>query len=411
MKNYFLFLFILFLSSGHLHSQDSEMAIPADGAYVPELSSFDNGMLSFMKKYKIPGGQLSVMKNGKIVYSRAFGYSDLKKSIPVKTTDLMRIASNSKPITGVAILKLIEEGRLKYDDKAFDILSNLTPPPGRTVIDKRIYDITVRMLLEHTAGWTWENGDPQYKYSRYAADILGKPRPGIPEDIIRVVMSEKLDYTPGTKNVYSNLGYNILARIIERISGKKYEEYVKEKILKPAGITDMHLGKTKKKDLRSDEVFYYGITDNDLKWSVFDDDTLQVTDSYGGDYVMELMDGHGGWISTTDDLVKFINSTDPKTNGTKILKPETVSEMIKPDYPNLNPRQGKAWDIEGNGQEWIHAGGIYGSGSYMSRNGNTGVTYAVTFNLLDMENMDKYYPDIFKVMIPDALSKVTKWPE
>jgi len=126
---------------------------------------------------------------------------------------------------------------------------------------------------------------------------------------------------------------------------------------------------------------------------------------------MELMDGHGGWISTTDDLVKFINSTDPKTKGTKILKPETVSEMIKPDYPNLNPRQGKAWDIEDNGQEWIHAGGIYGSGSYMSRNGNTGVTYAVTFNLLDMENMDKYYPDIFKVMIPDALSKVTKWPE
>ena len=411
MKNYFLFLFILFLSSGHLHSQDSEMAIPADGAYVPELSSFDNGMLSFMKKYKIPGGQLSVMKNGKIVYSRAFGYSDLKKSIPVKTTDLMRIASNSKPITGVAILKLIEDGKLKYDDKAFDILSDLTPPPGKTVADKRIYDITVRMLLEHTAGWTWENGDPQYKYSRYAADILGKPRPGIPEDIIRVIMSEKLDYTPGTKNVYSNLGYNILARIIERISGKKYEEYVKEKILKPAGITDMHLGKTKKRDLRSDEVFYYGITDNDLKWSVFDDDTLQVTDSYGGDYVMELMDGHGGWISTTDDLVKFINSTDPKTNGTKILKPETVSEMIKPDYPNLNPRQGKAWDIEDNGQEWIHAGGIYGSGSYMSRNGNTGVTYAVTFNLLDMENMDKYYPDIFKVMIPDALSKVTKWPE
>ncbi|MBK7445334.1 MAG: beta-lactamase family protein [Ignavibacteria bacterium] len=136
MKNYFLFLFILFLSSGHLYSQNNEMVVPADGAYVPELSSFDNGMVSFMKKYKIPGGQLSVMKNGKIVYSRAFGYSDLKKSIPVKTTDLMRIASNSKPITGVAILKLIEEGRLKYDDKAFDILSNLTPPPGRTVIDK-----------------------------------------------------------------------------------------------------------------------------------------------------------------------------------------------------------------------------------------------------------------------------------
>ncbi len=69
------------------------MAVPVDGAYDPELSSFDNGMVSFMKKYKsnYREVQLSVIKNGKIVYSRAFGYSDLKESIPVKTTDLMRI--------------------------------------------------------------------------------------------------------------------------------------------------------------------------------------------------------------------------------------------------------------------------------------------------------------------------------
>src|SRR5881394_3737118 len=102
-------------------SQPAEATILATGAADPRLASFDDLMIDFLKKHpNIPGASLAVAKDGEIVYNRGFGMADGK--LPVRPRSRFRVASISKPITAVAILRLIERGKLKLDDKIFNVL-------------------------------------------------------------------------------------------------------------------------------------------------------------------------------------------------------------------------------------------------------------------------------------------------
>src|SRR5262245_16378101 len=91
--------------------------IAAAGDAVPQLSGFDDWMKSFMAEHNIPGGQLAIVRQGKLVYARGFGWADRDAKEPVEPQSLFRIASVSKPITAVAILKLADQGKLKLSDK------------------------------------------------------------------------------------------------------------------------------------------------------------------------------------------------------------------------------------------------------------------------------------------------------
>ncbi len=403
-----LIIYLIFIITLTIVSQD----IPVSGDEVPALKSFDEGVTAFMKKWQIPAGQVAVCKDGKLVYSRGFGYGMLENTEPVNVTNMFRIASVSKSITGVAIMKLVEEKKLNLDDKAFLILDDLTPLPGKTA-DPRLYDITIRMLLEHVAGWTIEAGDRQVKYLRIAADAFGLPRPADTKTIIRYSISDTLDFTPGTKFVYSNFGYNILGRIIEKVTGKTYEKFVQDEILKPAGITDMLIAKTRLKDRLPDEVMYKGMPEMEPVWSVLDDEQMQVSYPYGGDFYIEVMDSHGGWLSNAEDLVKFVTSVDIKTNRPHILKDETVKLMLaEPLVKSLKPDEyyAKGWDYQESTDSWWHAGALFGTSSFIIRKGN-GITAALIFNYIPMEKLGDYFTEMVSKLIPDAINGVTAWPE
>ena len=237
MKQLLLFLAAvvccLCMGSAQARSSNQMQAlsvIPVSGEEKPEFKTLEQSIKRLMVKNDLPGGEVAVSKDGKIVYSRAFGYADLDRKVPVQTDNLFRIASCSKPITATAVMKLVQDGKLHLDDKAFTILDNLKPDPDATV-DPRLKTITVRNLLEHTGGWMRERVDQQMAYARIAADTFGVSRPAPPETIVRYIMGNKLDFDPGTRFVYSNLGYNVLGRIIERVSGTSYEQYVKSNIL------------------------------------------------------------------------------------------------------------------------------------------------------------------------------------
>ena len=364
--------------------------LPVSGDEVPSMKSIEDSLIAFMEKWNVPGSQLAVTKDGKLVYSRAFGYADRDNNIPIKTDNLMRIASVSKSITGVAVMKLIQDGKIKLNDKALDILSDFAPPNGN-VKDPRWYDITVEMLLEHLGGFSLEHGDRQVTYLRKAADAFGTPRPATARQIIEYGMGEMLDFTPGTQYVYSNFGYNILGRIIEKVSGKSYEQYVQDEILAPAGITDMVIAKTRLSERLPNEVMYYGNPQYEPMWSVLDDPE-QVNFPYGGDYFIEVMDAHGGWLSRAEDLVKFVTSTDYTTNRPHVLTKETVELMLaKPEFmadPSADHWYGKGWNNDVTG-EWSHAGALWGVCSYIMRCGN-GVSIAVIFNYLAMMDLGDY---------------------
>ncbi|HQY52302.1 MAG TPA: serine hydrolase domain-containing protein [Ignavibacteria bacterium] len=413
MKNIHTAFFALFLciifNQYELKAQD----VPSN-TNIPGIENFDNEFISFMEKWEVPGGQVTVCKDGRLVYSKAYGYSDLENKIPATTDELFRIASVSKPITAVAIMKMIQEGKLKLSDKALDILSDFTPPPGTTVIDKRWYDITVENLLEHTGGWTLVNGDRQIIYLRKAADAFGTPRPADAKTIIRYGMKDSLEFTPGTEYSYSNFGYNILGRIIEKISGKTYEKYMQEEILALAGISDMLIAKTRDIYRLPNEAKYYTENDNkDVFWSVLDEEEKMVTMAYGADYFIEVMDSHGGWLSTAEDLAKFVTSVDTKTNRPHILTQATVDNMLS--EPTLKPKAdatqyyAKGWNYEPSTDSWFHAGALAGVTSYIIRMGD-GTTVTVIFNFLSMSKLGDYLTELTKSTVPNSLKSVKQWP-
>lgn len=155
------------------------------------IAKVDRAVKGLLRKYKIPGATVAVMKDGRLVYAEGYGFSDKAAKEKAKPETLLRIASVSKTITAVGVLKLVQEGKLGLDDRAFDLLDDLHPPIGSDP-DPRLGFITVKDLLRHSGGWvTAEAGDPQFASLQIAA-ALGIPSPPDARTVIRFMMGQSL---------------------------------------------------------------------------------------------------------------------------------------------------------------------------------------------------------------------------
>src|SRR5215510_1303261 len=165
--------FVLLLLAAPVTLAQTRSSIPMTGQEVPNLSSYDHLIPALMEKYGIAGAAVAVSRNGSMVFARGYGYADKEAHTPVAPDALFRIASLSKPITSVTILKLVEEGKLDLDAKALDILAHLKPAPGAQV-DPRFREVTIRQLLWHAGGW--DRGkpggfDPMFRPADTAKDM------------------------------------------------------------------------------------------------------------------------------------------------------------------------------------------------------------------------------------------------
>jgi N-acyl-D-amino-acid deacylase len=295
----FLALLVAALARASL-AAEAPAAVPVTGVAVESLKAFDDAMLEFMKKYDIQAGVLAVSKDGRILLERGYGWADKARKKPTSPDAIMRIASVSKSITKAAVLKLIREGKLSLDTKVFEYLG--IEPPGGKADDERIYKITVKNLLEHRGGWDRaqaSEADPMFQMPRIRAD-LKLDRPPTPRDVVRWMMGRPLQFEPGEREVYSNFGYCVLGRVIEKASSKTYEQYVTEDILRPAGATTVRISRDRAADRDGREVWY------------------PVSD---GEFSTEVMDAHGGLASTAADLCRFMRaywiSGEPRGAGQK----------------------------------------------------------------------------------------------
>ena len=293
------------------------------GADASPFAPFDHEMEAFMRARDIPGGALAVVKQGRLAYARGYGWADREERRPVLPETLFRIASLSKPITAVAVLKLVEQGRLEWDTKPFALL-DLKPLEGQSP-DPRLSQITLRQLLQHTAGWDrGQSGDPMFR-SRQIARAAKTSPPAQPEAIIRYMLGRPLDFDPGTRYAYSNFGYCVLGRVIEKVTGQPYATWVREAVLTPAGIPGPRLGQSRSS--QAGEAHYYTQA-NSSGPSVFDDLPARVPDPYGT-FNLEAMDAHGGWLASARDLARFAAALDgPRPSP--LLKPETLARMYAP---------------------------------------------------------------------------------
>ena len=166
----------------------------------------------------MPGLALAVTDYGRLVYARGYGYADVATGEKVTPKSLFRIASISKPITAVAILQLVEQGKLGLDDRVFEVLDYHSEIAQIGDFDDRQRKITIRHLLEHRGGW--DRGisfDAMFQSVRFANE-LDVPAPANPEIVIRAMLRKKLDFEPGYRYAYSNYGYCLLGRVIEKLN-------------------------------------------------------------------------------------------------------------------------------------------------------------------------------------------------
>ena len=396
--------------------------LPMTGTPNPALQSFDETMRAFMQKRKVPGGALAVVKEGRLVYARGYGYADQETGARVQPASLFRIASISKPITAVALMTLIQNPRYKLtlDTRVFPLLG-LAPhlEPGAKV-DPRLEHITIGQLLHHAGGWDRDkSGDPMFMPIEIA-HAVGTPAPADPHAIIRYVMGRPLDFDPGTKYAYSNFGYCVLGRVIEKVTGMPYEACVQKYALAPMGVRHITLGRTLREYKRPDEVCYYqpGATTA----SVFPESKGEpVSWCYGG-FNLEAMDAHGGWLSSAIDLVRFAAALDAP-QGRPLLTPASAQALYaRPAPPLWTDADGKpsamyygsGWLVRPVGDEarghkniW-HNGSLPGTSTWLIRRWD-GLTWAALFNQRSEGDMP---PDgEIDGTLHQAADAVKAWPD
>ncbi len=361
----------------------------------------DSIISQFMAARNIVGASVAIASKGKLVYAKGFGYADKEISEMVEPKSLFRIASVSKLITGVAIMKLYEEGRIDLESTVFGPKGILNDSVFMNYVDKRVEDIRVMNLLDHTGGWNGQKGDPIFN-SLYIARKMGVEPPASLDDIIRYQLSQKLDYKPGTIYSYSNFGYAVAGRIIEKITGMAYEDYVQFAILHPLGIYDMHIGNSFYWDKYPHEVKYYD-TDDTAPCYAYDGSGELVPIPYGGNNI-QLLGAAGGWIASAPELLKLIVSIDGIPGKTDILSDQTIELMTR--TPKVS-RHLLGWrGTDGHGT-WWRTGTLAGTAALVMRLKN-GIDWVVIFNTTTKDR-SKIHNEISRTMF-SVLHSVRQWP-
>jgi len=356
-----------------------DAAVPVSGPDVPGMKPFDEGVSALLKKWNIPGATVAVAKNGQLVLARGYGYADFEDKQLMKPDSMFRIGSNTKVLTSMAILHLKDEGLIRLDAKFLDILTQYQVAPGG---DLRIRNISIRDLLRHSGGWDRDlSGDPLSWQGTISQD-LHIAMPVLCPDVIRYMMGKPLDFAPGTKQVYSNFGYCVLGRVIEKVTGQPYELYVRDNVLAAMDVHAMSIGYSHTlRERGPNEVKYYDYNGAPLIDSVFPGDT-KVTYSYGGFEILTY-DACGGWIGSTIDLTRAMTAIDGSRSG-PFLSPQTLTEFAAdpglPDW-NSDPNYwyGLGIFVGPTPQRWYHGGSISGTKSQLLRDPN-GYTWSIMTN-------------------------------
>ena len=388
------------------------------GVALPGLEHYDEFMTSLIRKWDIAGASLAVARKDKLLLARGYGLANKEGNVPVEPASLFRLASLSKTITAVAVLRLVQDGRVKLDDKVLPILGELGPRP-EMITDARVNDITVRHLLQQSGGFNRaRSGDVVFlPGAAQAAKRQGGPLPPDCPTILRDTLERKLDFTPGANYAYSNIGYCILGRVIERVTGVGYEQFVREHVLTPAGATGMRVGRTL--EAARGEVTYYDYPEAKSVKAMPGLGLTFVRRTYGA-FAVETMDSYGGWIGAPTEYLSFILAIDGR-RGKALLNATTVAEMNA--RPNLQPAPGddeeklaeavfyglgiNARAVK-NGLNLWHGGSLPGTSAFAVRTAD-GYAWVAAFNGRPQDR------SAFRGELDRGLwaagNKVKKWPD
>ena len=372
-----------------------------------ELSEFSGSSFiakkadDFLKQWNLAGMTMAIVKDGKLVFAHGYGYSDVEAKTEVTPGNLFRIASVSKLITAVAIMKLVEKKVISLDSKVFGPKAILKDSIFNKVVDKRLYNITVRHLLAHAGGWTLTYGDPAFN-SLVVLEKTGETGAATMDSYCRFVATRKLHFEPGKRSSYSNMGYMFLGKVIEAASGKKYDDFVINDVLKPQGILDMHIGRSYLADKRINEVKYYEAEDSPMIPS-FDGSGTMVPKPYGGNPI-ELLSSAGGWIASSVELAKLMVLIDGFRSVPDMISGHLIDQMVV----NKDFKGPLGWKVVKKNGDWIRTGSMAGTSAIVKRQSN-GFGWVIIINSSSWKG--PRLPAYVDYMMRQIEKKITLWPK
>jgi serine beta-lactamase-like protein LACTB, mitochondrial len=250
---------------------------------------FDNYLTQYILHKNVPSISAGLLKDGKIIWLGAVGFSDLENNVSVNKNSVYRIASISKPITAVAILQLWEKGLVSLDTDVRYYLPNFP---------EKKWKFTIRQLLNHTSGIrNYKEGE--FESKKFYSSI---------DDAIKVFEYDSLNFEPGTKYEYTSLDYMLLAAIIEKVSKTGFDNYIKTHVFVPAGMKSTRIDK--QREIIPERVRGY---EKDAERKFVNAPLADLSIKVAG----------GGLLSTAEDLLLFSKAL----LENKLLQPSTLKMM------------------------------------------------------------------------------------
>tara|TARA_R110002124_G_scaffold101952_1_gene249773 strand:- start:1124 stop:2623 length:1500 start_codon:yes stop_codon:yes gene_type:complete len=296
-------------------------------------------LMNTYSQYEQFNGSVLVAEHGKIIYEKGFGMANMEWNLPNEVNTKFRLGSITKQFTAVLTLKLVEQGKIKLDVPITTYLPDYPKSNG----DK----ITIHQLLTHTAGISNYTSFPNF-----TKDLSRNP--STPEAFVKTFADLPLDFTPGEKFSYSNSGYFLLGYIIEKVSGKSYEDYLQENILTPLKMINSGYD-------HSDIILKNRASGYDKKGRNYSNTS----------YIdMGIPYAAGSLYSTVDDLYLW----DQALYTNQLLSPKSMDLLFTGYMPARNESYGYGWFIGevSNGTNdklkvTSHGGGINGFNTIISR--------------------------------------------
>lgn len=370
----------------------------------PQTERMERQIRNWMARYRLRGATLSIMRNEQLIYSKGFGWAIEEDTVAVEAGHIFRIASASKLITAIGILKLCDEGRITTNDKVFGTHGILCDSIFLNYRDKRVPNITIHHLLTHTSGFSRSMGDPMFR----SADLLKWTESDTTmttDEVIAYQLRLRLRCNPGGASQYSNVGYLVLSRIIEEVSGMTYEKYIQEHVLRPAGIYDMHIAKNFYDERRPNEVKYYGHDPGELI-EAYDGSGEMRPREYGGNNT-EGLQGAGAWVCSSAELLRLMASVDGRDGVPDILSDESIKELQKSRAKHELPY---GWaKLRGKAGIFSRTGTMSGTAAFAQLNTRPdGLSFVLITNTSHYRGAS--FTNRLGTTITNAMARVKEWP-
>jgi D-alanyl-D-alanine carboxypeptidase len=345
------------------------------GPDFSERGKADSIVRALVERFRLPGISVALTRDDRLVYAAAVGWADRDKRVPMTTTTRMRLASVSKPLTSLALMTLAERGRISLDTVVFGPTGVLGVEFGEPVFGGAKASITVRQLMQHLeGGWGNQRNDPVFDFYDMTQRAL----------IARTLRERPLESRPGTVQAYSNFGYLVLGRVIERVTGQHYEDAVRALVLQPSGASEIRVGAPRGAPRAPDEAVYEGS---------------------GNPYTLrpDLMDAHGGWVANPLELLRVMDRFDGGGRVPDLLPLERLREMTTGD--SHFPGYALGWAVNRSGN-WFHQGSMPGTASMIART-SRGFNWVIITNTRPASSD---FPSALDQLMWKVLDAVRAWP-